>query len=126
MPYPRSCVSHVLHHDLINSNVTIRQLYLSLNYLTRSSSSSISDLTTHCGVEELRISGNYAIGEDTGLLQHAVPSLLQTSCTIHDGYHCLQPSLALHCSSKEKHILQLLNIIDDPITNETWILLLLH
>ena len=57
----------VLHRDLMSSDVTVAYLSLSDNKLTRSSSSSISDLTIHCRVEELDISGNETIGEDPAL-----------------------------------------------------------
>ena len=57
----------VLHRDLIRSDVKVKILVLSGNGLTRSSSSSISDLTIHCRVEVLSIDGNYTIGEDPAL-----------------------------------------------------------
>ena len=56
-----------LHRDLMSSDVTVAYLSLSDNKLTRSSSSSISDLTIHCRVEELDISSNKTIGEDPAL-----------------------------------------------------------
>jgi len=57
----------VLHRDLMHSHLTIRVLGLYNCGLTSLSSSSISDLTIHCRVEELLIGGNWTIGEDAAL-----------------------------------------------------------
>jgi len=57
----------ILHRDLTHSKVTIRKLNLYSNGLTISSSSLISDLTIHCCVEVLVISGNHFIEEDLAL-----------------------------------------------------------
>ena len=57
----------VLHHNLMKCDITIVRLLLYNNDITRSFSSSISDLTIHCRVEELNISSNDAIGEDPAL-----------------------------------------------------------
>ena len=57
----------VLHRDLMSSDVSIKELDLRFNGFTRSSSSSINDLTIHCRVEELNIHGNHTIGEDPAL-----------------------------------------------------------
>ena len=55
---------HVLHRDLLHSDVTIGVLDLLDNGLTRTSSPSICDVTIHCRVEELVVRGNDYIGED--------------------------------------------------------------
>jgi len=57
----------VLHRDLSCSDVTIKELDLSCNGLTRLSSSHISEIVIHCRVEMLWISGNHTIGEDFAL-----------------------------------------------------------
>ena len=57
----------ILLRDLMSHDVTITYLHLSYNGFTRSSSSPISDLTIHCRVEVLDISGNDTIGEDPAL-----------------------------------------------------------
>ncbi|XP_065915925.1 protein NLRC3-like [Dysidea avara] len=57
----------VLHRALMSSDVSIKKLDLGYNGFTRSSSSSINDLTIHCRVEELHISSNRTIGEDPAL-----------------------------------------------------------
>ena len=71
---------HILDHglrvllcDLMNFDVTVTHLDSSANGLARSSSSFVSDLTIHCTVEELWITGNHTIGEEPA---HVVPSLL--------------------------------------------------
>jgi len=58
---------HVLQRDLSCSDVTIKELDLSSNGLTRLSSTYISDLAIHCSLERLWISDNHAIGEDLAL-----------------------------------------------------------
>jgi len=55
-----------LSRNLMKTDVTIRELDLSDNDLT-TSSSSISDLIIHCRVEVLDITGNHTIGEDPTL-----------------------------------------------------------
>ncbi|XP_065888898.1 nucleotide-binding oligomerization domain-containing protein 2-like [Dysidea avara] len=57
----------ILLRDLMSHDVTITHLDLSCNGFTRSSSSSISDLTIHCRVEVLNIRYNRTIGEDPAL-----------------------------------------------------------
>ena len=58
---------HILHRSLTHSDITIRELNLSFNGLTRSSSSFISNLTIHCRVKLLWINGNRTIAEDPTL-----------------------------------------------------------
>ena len=58
---------HIIHCNLLHCDLTIRELELSNNGLTRASSSAISDLVIHCRVEVLSISTNQAIGEDHSL-----------------------------------------------------------
>ena len=56
---------YVLHSGLkTSSSTTIKRLWLSYNDLTQSSSSTIRDLTIHCGIEYLWIDNNYTVGED--------------------------------------------------------------
>jgi len=57
----------VLHRDLMHSHITVTNLSLSANGLTRSSSSLISDLSIHCRVKVLNITSNHTIGEDSAL-----------------------------------------------------------
>ena len=55
----------MLHSGLkTSSSTTIKRLWLSYNDLTQSSSSTIRDLTIHCGIEYLWIDNNYTVGED--------------------------------------------------------------
>ena len=74
---------HVLHRGLITSKLSIKELWLGYNDLTKASSSLVKDLTIHCGVEGLWISGNHTIGEDHSffsILSH--PSSKLTTLTI--------------------------------------------
>ena len=57
----------IVHKNLIDSHVTISELWLDNNNLSTSSSSVISDIVVNCEVEELAISGNHTIGESSGL-----------------------------------------------------------
>ncbi|XP_065918252.1 nucleotide-binding oligomerization domain-containing protein 1-like isoform X2 [Dysidea avara] len=72
----------VMTRDLLHSDVAISQLNLSSNSLTRSSSSSIRDLTIHCKVRSLLINRNHTIGEDPALfdiLFHPSSKLVELS-----------------------------------------------
>ncbi|XP_065902408.1 protein NLRC5-like [Dysidea avara] len=61
---------HLLHHGLAAcSNISIKILDLRFNSLTQSSSSLVSALTIHFGVEVLVISYNYTIGENHALYE---------------------------------------------------------
>lgn len=78
---------HVLYHGLIASDCTIKILWLNDNNLTQSSSPFIRDLTIHCGVEQLWLSGNQTVGEDYTLfyiLSHPSSRLTLLS-TMHTG-----------------------------------------
>ncbi|XP_065913287.1 protein NLRC5-like isoform X2 [Dysidea avara] len=112
---------HVLHRGLIASNCTIKQLWLGDNNLTQSSSSSIRDLTIHCGVELLWIDGNHTIGEDHTLfniLSH--PSSKLTLLSIMYTKLSSNAAIILFTELAKGNKLQELYInIDDP-TNETY------
>ena len=80
----RCCIQdhglHVIHRNLLHTDLTIRELNLSDNSLTRSSSSAISDLVIHCQVEVLWVFNNQTIGEDHSLydmLSHPSSKLLE-------------------------------------------------
>ena len=57
----------ILHQVLTRCDVTISELSLCLNGLTKSSSSTISDITISCKIKVLNISTNEFIGENEGL-----------------------------------------------------------
>ena len=109
----------ILLRDLMSHDVTITHLYLSCNGFTRSFSSSISDLTIHCRVEELDISGNRTIGEDPTLynmLTHpssrlVVLDMMSTSLS--------SPSaITLFTAISKGNKLKVLHIENNPITDE--------
>ena len=72
----------ILHRNLMSYCITITHLGLSVNGLTRSSSSYISNLVLHCRVKKLQINGNHTIGEDPTLydmLSHPSSRLVELS-----------------------------------------------
>ena len=111
---------HVLHRDLMNSGITIKQLNLSYNGLTRSSSSSISDLAVHCRVEWLGISGNRTIGEDPALydmLSH--PSSVLAGLDMRwTSLSSPSATIVLFTALVKRNKLQGLNINNNSITDE--------
>ena len=109
----------VLHCNLTQCNVTIRWLDLSFNGLTRSSSSSISDLTIHCRVEVLGISGNHTIGEDPAFYDMvSCPSSKLVRMDM--GYTSLSTTSAivLFTALTKGNKLQQLGMNVNPITDE--------
>ena len=58
---------YILHQALKRCDVTISELNLCFNGLTKSASSTISDITISCKLNVLKISGNQFIGENEGL-----------------------------------------------------------
>ena len=109
----------VLHRDLMSSDVSIKELNLGFNGFTRSSSSSINDLTIHCRVEELNIRGNHTIGEDPALynmLTHPSSGLV----TLNMMFTSLSSSSAitLFTELSKGNKLKELNIINNLITDE--------
>ena len=109
----------ILLRDLMSHDVTIAHLDLSCNGFTRSSSSSISDLTIHCRVEELNISGNRTIGEDPALcnmLTHPSSRLVRLDMF---GTSLSSPSaITLFTAISKGNKLKELHIGNNPITDE--------
>ena len=58
---------HIMHRGLINSDVTISELWLHYNALTALSAAAISDLVIKCKVKVLGLNDNDTIGEDKKL-----------------------------------------------------------
>ena len=109
----------ILLRDLMSHDVTITHLDLSFNGFTRSSSSSISDLTIHCRVEELHISGNRTIGEDPALynmLTHPSSRLVKLDMSRTSLSSPLAITLFTAISKGNK--LKVLDIPNNPITDE--------
>ena len=76
----------ILHRVLTNSDVTISELRLDYNGLTKlSSPTMISDITISCKVKELNISNNEFIGENERLysIVSDPSSVLETLCITH-------------------------------------------
>ena len=110
---------HVLHRNLSQSDVTIKELGLSVNDLTSSSSTFISDLTIHCRVEVLRISGNHTIGEDPALynaLSHPSSMLVKLRMVV-TGLSSSSTIVLFKALARENK-LQQLYIGDNDITDE--------
>ena len=109
----------VLHRDLMSSDVNIKELDLGYNGFTRSSSSSINDLTIHCRVEELRISGNDTIGEDPALynmLTH--PSSRLVTLNMFNISLSSPSAITLFTALSKGNKLKVLNINNNLITDE--------
>ena len=58
---------HIMHRGLMNSDVTISELWLHYNMLTASSAAAISDLVIKCKVKVLGLNDNDTIGKDEKL-----------------------------------------------------------
>ena len=109
----------VVHRDLMHSGITIRELSLYDNSLTRSSSSYIRDLIIHCKVEELEIGSNDTIGEDPVLydmLSH--PSSRLVRLYMNSTSLSSPSAIALFTALAKGNKLQWLNIDCNLITDE--------
>ena len=104
----------ILRHT---SDVIINYLRLSLNDLTRQSSSLISELSVKCRVRGLGINGNYTIGEDQQLYY-----MLTDPSTILEGLYMVDTQLSsrgttyLFTALKDNNILKWLDIDDNTIS----------
>ena len=109
----------VMHRSLTSHNVTIRQLDLTLNGLTTSSSSSIKDLVIHCRVEELNISGNDTIGEDPALYNMlSLPSSRLVTLDMRWTSLSSSSAIILFTALAKRNKLQRLYISHNLITDE--------
>jgi len=109
---------HVLHRNLTHSKVTIRELNLYSTGLTMLSSSIISDLTIHCGVEVLVISGNHFIEEDLTLydmLSHPSSRLVELYM---QGTGLPTSTIVVFTALTKQNKLQKLSIDHNLITDE--------
>ena len=102
-----------------SSDVTIDDLWLNDNGVTRRSSSLLSELTVKCKVKILRIIGNDTIGEDQQLY-----SMLTNPSTELERLYMWRTSLSsrgailLFTALKENNKLKELNIMDNAITDD--------
>ena len=109
----------MLHRSLFHSDITIKQLGLSANDLTSSSSALISDLTIHCRVELLRISGNHNIGENPALydmLSHPSSMLIKLRMVVTSLSS--SSAIALFTALAKGNKLQQLFLGENNITDE--------
>ena len=110
----------VLHRDLMRSDISLRVLVLYGNGLTRSSASSISDLTIHCSVEELAIGDNYTIGEDPALYNMVShPSSMLVRLYMENVSLSATSAIVLFTAVAKGNKLQLLYISNNNITDDT-------
>ena len=109
---------HILHRDLTSHNITIRELDLSSNGLTKSLSSSIKDLTIHCRVEELDISENHTIGEDPALYDMlSLPSSRLVTLYMNSTSLSSPSAINLFTALAQRNKLQVLDISENLITD---------
>ena len=111
---------HILHRGLLQrSNITVTELGLDYNQLTMLSSPLVSEITLHCKVKQLKITGNDSIGEDQKLYSILTDhrSVLEVLVMNHIN---LSPNAAnnLFNALKDNHILKRLEVEDAGITDE--------
>jgi len=111
---------HILHRGLHHcSDVTINELWLWGNGLTRQSSSLISELTVKCKVKVLDITDNHTIGEDEQLY-----SMLTNPSTMLEGLNMgnvklsSRAAIALFNALKDNNKLKGLYISHNAITDD--------
>ena len=110
---------HILHRDLTSHDITIRELNLWYNGLTKSSSSSIKDLTIHCRVELLGISGNDTIGEDPALYDMlSLPSSRLEKLYMYNISLSSSSAMVLFTALAKTNKLKELDISNNLITDE--------
>jgi len=119
----------VLHRNLTHSDISIKELELKGNELTksstsisdftRSSSSSISDLAIHCKVEELVLTNNDTIGEDSALYS-MLSNPFSTLVTLEMEWTSLTSSsvIVLFAAISKGNKLRVLNISWNKFTDE--------
>ena len=110
---------HIIHKYLNHSNITITNLMLSDNDLTRSSSSFISDIVLSCKVERLWIYSNHTIGESGELytmLTH--PSSMLTKLDMYSASLSSVAARTLFTAVKDNNKLKILRIECGTITDD--------
>ncbi|XP_065896667.1 nucleotide-binding oligomerization domain-containing protein 2-like isoform X2 [Dysidea avara] len=109
----------VLHRDLMQDDITIRELHLYDNNLTKLSSSFVSDLTIHCRVEVLVIEDNSTIGEDPALYKMlSDPSSRLTELQMYRTSLTTHSAIVLFTALAKGNKLQLLDITHNNITDK--------
>jgi len=110
---------HTLCKYLTGSDVSITELWLNYNGLTRSSSSFIRDIVLRCKVEVLWMFGNHTIGESRELysmLTH--PSSVLTRLAMSDTSLSSIAAITLFTAVKNTNKLKRLYINNNPITDD--------
>ena len=111
---------NILYCGLCHSNdITINQLDLGDNGLTRQSSSLISELTVKCKVKKLWIGGNHTIGEDQQLYSILTdPSNVLKQLMMYRTTLSSSAAIALFTALKDNNKLKALNIQNNNITDD--------
>ena len=111
---------NILYRGLRHSNdVTIDDLWLDYNGLTRQSSSLISELTVKCKVKRLEIDGNYTIGEDQQLYSMLTNPSTELELLYMQGTNLSsRGTRALFTSIIKNNKLKDLYITNNPITDD--------
>ncbi|XP_065884351.1 protein NLRC5-like isoform X2 [Dysidea avara] len=110
---------HIIHKYLNHTDITINRLKLRDNSLTKSSSSSISDIVLSCKVEVLHINGNRTIGEN-GDLYAMLTDTSSMLTELHMDHTSLSPDAAktLFSAVKDTKKLKKLVVHSNNITGD--------
>ncbi|XP_065884354.1 NLR family CARD domain-containing protein 4-like [Dysidea avara] len=110
---------HIIHKYLSHTDITITRLKLRDNGLTKSSSSSISDIVLSCKVEVLHINDNHTIGEN-GDLYAMLTDTSSMLTELHMDHTSLSPDAAktLFSAVKDTNKLKKLVVHSNNITGD--------
>ena len=109
----------ILHRRLRQSDITIVELSLDSNELTKLSSPLVSEITIHCKVKELKINGNSTIGEDERLfLILTDPSSVLKVLSMNHIKLSQATTTNLFVALKDNNTLKRLDIEDASITDD--------
>ena len=110
---------HILHRGLLHKNITIDQLSLTHNGLTKLSSSLISDITVKCKLQELGIALNRNIGENEQLYSMlSNPSTVLEIFWMYNTQLSSRAAIALFTAVKDNKKLKVLHIENNAITDD--------
>ena len=111
---------HILHRGLLlRSDITITELRLDYNELTILSSFLVSEITLHCKVKQLKLSGNDTIGEDQKLYSILTdPRSVLELLVMNDTKLSSNAATDLFVALKENKTVKRLEVEDAGITDE--------
>ena len=110
---------HILHRRLRQSDITITELGLDYNELTKLSSPLVSEITIHCKVKQLKIHGNGTIGEDKRLyLILTDPFSVLEVLSMNQIKLSSTTATNLFEALKDNHTLKRLDVEDSGITDD--------